>query len=456
MYGRFRRIHLVGIGGSGMSGIAEVLLNLGYRVSGSDVKESEAVARLRGLGATVHLGHDAANVEGADVVVASTAIAEQNPEVKRAHALGIPVIPRAEMLAELMRIKYSIAVAGAHGKTTTTSMVGDILARGDLDPTVIVGGRLKALGAHARLGGGPFLVAEADESDGSFLLLTPTVAVITNIDEEHLDYYGDLSSIRGAFVRFANRVPFYGAVVLPADDPHAAAIRPELTRRVLTYGFGEDADFHGSALTADGSGVRFRLTAFGQDEGEIALSVAGTHNARNALAAAAAAYEIGASFATIRSALRDFAGVARRLELKGDVRGAMWIDDYAHHPTEIEAALRALRDCYGKRLVVVFQPHRYTRTKALLDRFATCFEGVAALVLLPIYPAGEAAIPGVTSETLAKAVAAAGGPRAGLAASHAEAARLAKEALRPGDALVTIGAGDVYRIGDLMKEEALT
>ena len=456
MYGRFRRIHLVGIGGSGMSGIAEVLLNLGYRVSGSDLKESEAVARLRGLGATVHIGHDARNLEGADVVVQSTAIAGSNPEVTRAHELGVPVIPRAEMLAELMRIKYSVAVAGAHGKTTTTSMVGDILAKGDLDPTVIVGGRLKALGAHARLGGGPFLVAEADESDGSFLLLTPTVAVITNIDEEHLDFYGDLDTIRRAFVRFANRVPFYGAVVLPSDDTNAAAIRPDLTRRVLTYGFREDADFRGHGLTADRGGVRFRLTAFGQDEGEIALSVAGVHNARNALAAAAAAWEIGASFATIRSALHEFAGVGRRLELKGDVRGATWIDDYAHHPTEIEAALRALRDCYGRRLVVVFQPHRYSRTQALLGRFAGCFEGVAALVLLPIYAAGEAPIPGITSEALAKAVEAARGPRAALASTHAEAARLAKEFLQPGDVLVTIGAGDVYRIGDLMKEEALT
>jgi UDP-N-acetylmuramate--alanine ligase len=455
MYGRFRRIHLVGIGGSGMSGIAEVLLNLGYRVSGSDLKESDVVSRLRGLGATVHAGHDASYVEGADVVVASTAIAETNPEVMRAHALGIPVIPRAEMLAELMRIKYSVAVAGAHGKTTTTSMVGDILARADLDPTVIVGGRLKALGANARLGGGPFLVAEADESDGSFLLLSPTVAVITNIDEEHLDYYGNLAGIRQAFVRFANRVPFYGAVVLPSDDPHAAAIRPELTRRVLSYGFGDDADFRAAGLTADASGVRFRLAAFGKDEGEIALSVAGVHNARNALAAAAAAWEIGASFETIRAALQDFAGVGRRLELKGEVRGAVWIDDYAHHPTEIEAALQALRDCYARRLVVIFQPHRYTRTQALLRRFATCFEGVASLVLLPIYPAGEAPIPGVTSEALAKVVAAAHGPRAVLATSHAEAARLAREALRPGDVLVTIGAGDVYRIGELMKEEAL-
>ncbi|HEY6222034.1 MAG TPA: Mur ligase domain-containing protein, partial [Candidatus Eisenbacteria bacterium] len=259
MYGRIRRIHLVGIGGSGMSGIAEVLLNLGYEVSGSDVKESDVVGRLRELGARVAASHDATHVEGVDVVVASTAIAESNPEIQRAHLLGIPVIPRAEMLAELMRIKYSVAVAGAHGKTTTTSMVGEILARGDLDPTVIVGGRLMAIGAHARLGRGPFLVAEADESDGSFLLLSPTIAVITNIDEEHLDYYKGLAEIRAAFLRFANRVPFYGSVVLPIDDPNAAAIRHDVKRRVLTYGFGDDGDFAGKDLVVDSRGARFRL-----------------------------------------------------------------------------------------------------------------------------------------------------------------------------------------------------
>jgi UDP-N-acetylmuramate--alanine ligase len=452
MYGRIRRIHLVGIGGSGMSGIAEVLLNLGYEVSGSDVKESDVVSRLRDLGARVAAAHDATHVEGVDVVVASTAIAESNPEIVRAHLLGIPVIPRAEMLAELMRIKYSVAVAGAHGKTTTTSMVGEILARGDLDPTVIVGGRLMAVGAHARLGRGPFLVAEADESDGSFLLLSPTIAVITNIDEEHLDYYEGLEQIRGAFLRFANRVPFYGTVVIPIDDPNAAAIRHDVKRRVLTYGFQEEGDFTGKDLQVDERGARFRLHAHGRDEGTVELKVAGAHNARNALAAIAASWELGIPFTTIRAALRDFAGVGRRLEARGEVLGALWIDDYGHHPTEIEAALRALQASYRRRIVAVFQPHRYTRTHALLDRFARCFTGVAELVLLPIYPAGERPIEGVSSDALAAAVEAAGGPRVHRAATFQEAACAVGKTLKRGDLLVTIGAGDVYRVGELARE----
>jgi UDP-N-acetylmuramate--alanine ligase len=455
MYGRIRRIHLVGIGGSGMSGIAEVLLNLGYEVSGSDVKEGEAVARLRGLGARVATGHASANVDGADVVVASTAIGEGNPEVAHAHELGIPVIPRAEMLAELMRIKVSVAVAGAHGKTTTTSMVGDILARGDLDPTVIVGGRLKAVGANARLGRGPFLVAEADESDGSFLLLSPTIAVVTNIDLEHLDFYKDLDGIRDAFLRFANRVPFYGTVVLPVDDPSATAIRGGVHRRVLTYGFEHEAEFRGRDLEVGRRGSRFRVEVHGRNEGWIDLQVAGAHNARNALAAVAAAWELSVPFETIQAALRDFAGVGRRLEARGQVHGALWVDDYAHHPTEIEAALCALRTSYGRPIVAVFQPHRYTRTKALLDRFATCFHGVETLVLLPIYPAGEAPIEGATSERLAQAIAGAGGPRVVLAHSFAEAAEAAAKELRADGLLATIGAGDVYRVGELIRGGAV-
>jgi len=451
MYGRIRRIHLVGIGGSGMSGIAEVLLNLGYEVSGSDVKESEATSRLRGLGARIAGSHAAANVEGVDVVVASTAIGTGNPEVDRAHALGIPVIPRAEMLAELMRIKVSVAVAAAHGKTTTTSMVGDILARGDLDPTVIVGGRLKAVGANARLGRGPFLVAEADESDGSFLLLSPTIAVVTNIDLEHLDFYKSLDDIRGAFLRFANRVPFYGTVVLPADDPHAALIRGDVHRRVVTYGFEHEAEFRGHDLEVGRRGSRFRVVVRGEEQGWIDLQVAGVHNARNALAAAAAAWELSVPFAIIQAGLRDFAGVGRRLEARGQVNGALWIDDYAHHPTEIEAALGALKTSYGRPIVAVFQPHRYSRTQALLDRFATCFHGVETLVLLPIYPAGEKPIDGVSSERLAKAVEAAHGPRVVLAHSFPEAAEAAAQALRPEGVLATIGAGDVYRIGELIR-----
>jgi len=451
MHGRIRRIHLVGIGGSGMSGIAEVLLNLGYEVSGSDLKDSEVVARLRTLGAGIAAKHDAANVEGADVVVVSTAVPESNPEVVRAHERGVPVIPRAEMLAELMRIKYSVAVAGAHGKTTTTSMVGEILAHGGLDPTVIVGGRLKAIGAHARLGQGPFLVAEADESDGSFLFLSPTIAVITNIDEEHLDYYGSLDTIRQAFATFVNRVPFYGTIILPSDEPHAASLRPHAKRRTVTYALGAGADVEGRDLAVGPGGVRFNLRVRGRDEGPIALKVTGVHNARNALAAIAAGWELGVPMAAIRDALHEFAGVGRRLESRGEVHGALWIDDYAHHPTEIAAAVAAIRATHGKRIVAVFQPHRYTRTMALLGRFAECFAGVAELVLLPIYPAGEAPIPGVTAEGLADRVTKRGGTRVHVVADHPAAASAALALLGENDVFLTIGAGDVYRVGELAR-----
>jgi UDP-N-acetylmuramate--alanine ligase len=434
-----------------MSGIAEVLLNLGYGVSGSDVKDTDVIARLRALGAQVTIGHRAGCVEGADVVVASTAIRESNPEVVEAHRQGIPVIPRAEMLAELMRIKYSVAVAGAHGKTTTTSMVGDILAQGGLDPTVIVGGRLHAVGAHARLGQGQFVVAEADESDGSFLLLSPTVVVITNIDEEHLDYYRDLEAVRAAFLTFANRVPFYGTVILPSDDAGAAPLRAGVKRRVATYGFEADADFRGRDLAADAGGSRFRLSVRGRDEGAIELAVPGRHNARNALAALAAGWELGIPIATIREALRGFAGVSRRLETRGEWGGILWIDDYAHHPTEIRAALDALRASHRRRIVVVFQPHRYSRTRALLQRFATCFAGAAVLVLLPIYAANETPLPGISSELVADAIRNADGVDVHLARNFEEAAATAQRLLRPGDLLATIGAGDVYRVGELLR-----
>jgi UDP-N-acetylmuramate--alanine ligase len=449
--GRIRRIHLVGIGGSGMSGIAEVLVNLGYQVSGSDVKESDVLAHLRALGARIDGKHAAANVEEADVVVVSTAVAESNPEVVRAHERGVPVIPRAEMLAELMRIKYSVAVAGAHGKTTTTSMVGEILAQGGLDPTVIVGGRLKALGANARLGQGPFLVAEADESDGSFLFLSPTIAVITNIDEEHLDYYGTIDKIRGAFATFVNRVPFYGTIILPADEPNAASLRLRAKRRTVTYSLEGEADVEGHNLVVGPGGVRFGLRVRGHDEGTIELKVFGAHNARNALAAIAAGWELGVPITAIREALRDFAGVGRRLELRGNVQGAIWIDDYAHHPTEIAAAVAALRATHGRRIVAVFQPHRYTRTMALFERFADCFAGVAELVLLPIYPAGEKPIPGVTAERLAARIAARGDTRVHGAADHTAAAALVRTLLGEKDLFLTIGAGDVYRVGELAR-----
>ena len=443
----------MGIGGSGMSGIAEVLLNLGYEVTGSDPKEGEAVARLRDIGARIASTHDAMHVVGADVVVVSSAIPETNPEIRRARALGIPVIPRAEMLAELMRIKTSVAVAGAHGKTTTTSMVGEILANGGLDPTVIVGGRLKTVGAHARLGQGPFLVAEADESDGSFLLLAPTIAVITNIDAEHLDYHKSLEGVQLAFTAFANRIPFYGTIILPGDDPNAAPIRARAKRRALTYGFTPGLDFEGKNLEVGPAGVRFDLLVRGESEGTIELSVAGAHNARNALAALAVGWELGVPIAAIRGALRSFAGVGRRLERRGDLLGAVWIDDYGHHPTEIEAAVAALRATYERRIVAVFQPHRYTRTHALADRFATAFRGAAELVLLPIYPAGEAPIPGVTAESLAERIRGGSGVTVRYAADYDEAARAARDLVREGDLFLTIGAGDVYKVGEIILAE---
>ena len=441
----------MGIGGSGMSGIAEVLLNLGYPVSGSDIRESEPVARLRSLGARIFVGHRPEQVAGADVVVASTAIESTNPEIQEAQARHIPVIPRAEMLAELMRIKYSIAVAGAHGKTTTTSMVGAILAHGRLDPTVIVGGRVKAMAAHARLGQGPYLVAEADESDGSFLLLTPTIAVVTNIDAEHLDYYRDLEHVQETFLDFVNRVPFYGTVVLPYDDPNAVPLHARVKRRLLTYGFTTGADFEGSDLHVDARGVRFRLRVGGRDEGLFELRVSGVHNARNALAAIVAGWDLGIPFGEIREALREFTGVSRRLEMRGQVRGAIWVDDYGHHPTEIEAAIAALRDTYGRRIVAVFQPHRYTRTQALLARFQSCFTGVSELVLLPIYPAGEKPIPGVTSEGLVEGIRSNGTSSVTMAPDFGHAAKTVRGILRQGDLLLTIGAGDVYRVGELVR-----
>jgi UDP-N-acetylmuramate--alanine ligase len=453
MYGRIRRIHLVGIGGSGMSGIAEVLLNLGYEVTGSDAKDSDVVARLRELGARIASSHDAANVVGADVVVCSSAIPDTNPEIRRARALGIPVIPRAEMLAELMRIKTSVAVAGAHGKTTTTSMIGEILANGGLDPTVIVGGRLKTVGAHARLGQGPFVVAEADESDGSFLYLAPTIAVITNIDAEHLDYHKSLEGVQLAFTAFVNRIPFYGTIILPGDDANAAPIRARAKRRALTYGFATGFDFEGKNLEVGPGGVRFDLLVRGEPEGSIELSVAGAHNARNALAAVAAGWELGVPLAAIRGALRQFGGVGRRLERRGDLLGAVWIDDYGHHPTEVEAVLSALTATYGRRIVAVFQPHRYTRTHALADRFATAFRGIAELVLLPIYPAGEAPIPGVTSDTLAERIRKGSGIEVRLAKDYTDAAYESRGLVREGDVFLTIGAGDVYKVGEILLAE---
>src|SRR6201982_3165752 len=405
----FQRIHLVGIGGIGMSGIAEVLLTLGYSVSGSDVKLSNTTERLEKLGATIYEGHQASNAGGAHVVVTSSAVKPDNPEVIEAHNMKIPVIPRAEMLAELMRLKHGIAVAGAHGKTTTTSMVASILAAADLDPTFVVGGRVNHAGANAVVGQGEYMVVEADESDRSFLLLAPVVAVVTTIDREHLDQYSSLEDIQDAFVQFVNRVPFYGAAILCLDEPNVQAIVPNVKRPIITYGTSSQADLVISDIKLEGLGSQFRLTYKGDDLGVFQLfHPPGIHNVRNAAAAAAVALYLNVPAELIREGLGRFAGVGRRFDLKGVVNDITGIDDYGHHPAEIRATLEAARICKFNRLLVLFQPHRYTRTQHLWDEFCRAFNQADVVVLADIYAASEPAIPGVTSEALANAILEAG------------------------------------------------
>jgi UDP-N-acetylmuramate--alanine ligase len=448
----FQRIHLVGIGGIGMSGIAEVLLTLGYSVSGSDVKLSNITERLQNLGATIFEGHKAANADGAHVVVTSSAVKADNPEVIEAHKCKIPVIPRAEMLAELMRLKYGIAVAGAHGKTTTTSMVASVLAAAHLDPTFVVGGRVNQAGTTARLGKGEYFVVEADESDRSFLMLAPVVAVVTTIDREHLDQYSSLEDIQGAFVQFVNRVPFYGAVILCIDEPNVQAIVPSVKRPIITYGTSTQADLVISDVKLEGLGSEFRLTYRGEDLGLFRLlHPPGMHNVRNAAAAAAVALYLNVPADLIREGLAKFAGVGRRFDIKGVVNEITVVDDYGHHPAEIRATLEAARGCKFNRLLVLFQPHRYTRTQHLWDDFCRAFNQADILVLIDIYAASEAPIPGITSEALANAIREAGHKNVHYFRSMQEGIVFLLKQARPGDAILTIGAGSVSRAsGELM------
>jgi UDP-N-acetylmuramate--alanine ligase len=448
----FQRIHLVGIGGIGMSGIAEVLLTLGYSVSGSDVKLSNITERLQNLGATIFEGHKAANADGAHVVVTSSAVKADNPEVVEAHKCKIPVIPRAEMLAELMRLKYGIAVAGAHGKTTTTSMVASVLAAAHLDPTFVVGGRVNQAGTTARLGKGEYFVVEADESDRSFLMLAPVVAVVTTIDREHLDQYTSLEDIQGAFVQFVNRVPFYGAAILCIDEPHVQAIVPSVKRPIITYGTSTQADLVISDVKLEGLGSEFRLTYRGEDLGLFRLlHPPGMHNVRNAAAAAAVALYLNVPADLIREGLAKFAGVGRRFDIKGIVNDITVVDDYGHHPAEIRATLEAARGCKFNRLLVLFQPHRYTRTQHLWDDFCRAFNQADILVLIDIYAASEAPIPGITSEALGNAIREAGHKNVHYFRSMQEGIVFLLKQARPGDAILTIGAGSVSRAsGELM------
>ena len=452
MYGRTRHIHLIGIGGSGMAGIAEVLINLGYQVSGSDLKASDTTDRLVRLGGRIMIGHDATNIADAHLVVYSTAVREDNPELQAARAAEMPVIPRADMLAELMRMKYGVAVGGSHGKTTTTSMIGAVLARGGLDPTIVVGGRLHGIGANAQLGQGQFLVAEADESDGSFLRLAPAVTVITNIDREHLDHYGDVEGLRQAFVYFANRVPFYGVSILCGDDPMVREILPSVTKRHTRYGTGDECEVRARDVQLLPHGARFQVEAFGRALGALELHVPGHHNVLNALAAVTVGLEVEVGFALIAEALAGFRGVGRRFETRGEARGVRVIDDYGHHPTEIRATLAAARGL-GGRVLVLFQPHRYSRTSMLEAEFGRAFGHADHAWVLDIYAAGETPMPGVTSAAMVEKAVRAGARQLEYAPDPAAAAVAAAREARSGDVVITLGAGDVWKLGDRVLEQ---
>jgi UDP-N-acetylmuramate--alanine ligase len=439
-------VHFVGIGGIGMSGIAEVLLTLGYSVSGSDTRPSTITERLQDLGAVVHEGHKASNVEGAHVVVVSSAVKSDNSEVVEAHKRKIPVIPRAEMLAELMRLKYGIAVGGAHGKTTTTSMVASILTAAHLDPTFVVGGKVNQAGTTARLGRGEYFVVEADESDRSFLLFAPVVAVVTTIDREHLDQYSSLEDIQNAFVEFVNRVPFYGAAILCLDEPNVQAIIPSVKRPILTYGTSSQSDLIVSDVRLEGLSSAFRLTYRGEDLGIFRLPhPPGIHNVRNAAAAAAVALYLNVPSELIREGLGKFGGVGRRFDIKGTVNNITVIDDYGHHPAEIRATLEAARGCKFNRLLVLFQPHRYSRTQHLWDEFRSAFNQADLLVLTDIYAASESPIAGVTSDALAAAIREAGHKNVHYRRSMHDSIEFLLKNARPGDAILTVGAGNVSR-----------
>src|SRR5881409_2781909 len=447
MFKRYQQIHFVGIGGSGMSGIAEILLNLGYRVTGSDQKRNDAVERLAELGAKIFIGHQAANVEGAHVVVYSSAVSRDNVEVQLARQRQIPTIPRAEMLAELMRIKYGIAVAGTHGKTTTT-MVGAVLAEGRYDPTIVVGGRVTSLGLNARLGQGEYLVAEADESDGSFLKLAPTIAVVTTVDAEHLDHYGTLGAIREAFVQFVNKVPFYGSAVLCLDQPNIQMLIPRLEKRLITYGLASSADLVARRVHLSGLTSRFDVVHRGTRLGECTLQIPGRHNVLNALAAIGVGLDLEIPFVTMQKALAGFTGVQRRFQVRGQAGGVTVVDDYGHHPAEVRATLAAAKAGFESRLVTVFQPHRYSRTHHLRQEFLTAFNQADVLVVLDIYAAGEKPIAGVSAEDLAGAIRAHGHRDVTcVGGGRARAVEHLIDITRPGDLVLTLGAGDVGQIG---------
>jgi UDP-N-acetylmuramate--alanine ligase len=446
--GRIKNIHFVGIGGIGMSGIAEVLLNLGYHISGSDIKGTEVTRRLRSLGCEISYGHRKENLREADVVVISSAIRQKNPEVEAAEERLIPVIPRAEMLAELMRMKVGIAIAGTHGKTTTTSLISTVLAAGGLDPTVVIGGRLNSIGSNARLGQGEFLVAEADESDGSFLKLMPTIAVVTNIDPEHLDFYKGIEEIKESFLSFLEKIPFFGLAVLCLDHPNIQSLLPRLKKRFATYGLTTQADFQAKEIVFEGLSTSFDVVHHRRGIGRLSLRMPGIHNVYNALATLATAFELDIPFRVIQETLREFSGIQRRFQIKGEKKGILIVDDYGHHPVEIMATLKAARTGWEKRIIAIFQPHRYTRTQTLFKDFLTAFYDADILILTDIYPAGEDRIEGVESKALFEGIREYGHKDVSYLADRGEIVEHLLRILSPGDLVITLGAGDIWQVSE--------
>lgn len=485
MFRKIQHIHFTGIGGSGMSGIAEVLLNLGYKVSGSDMNESDVIQRLRKAGGHITIGHSGSNVKGAQVVVISSAVSHTNAEVIAAKEASIPVIQRAEMLAELMRLKFGIAVAGAHGKTTTTSMIASVMASAGLDPTVVIGGKLNSIGSNAKLGQSEFLVAEADESDGSFLKLSPSIAIVTNIDAEHLDYYGDLETIKKTFVNFINKIPFYGVAILCADNENVRDILPSIEKRYMTYSIKRKADITATDIKIENGKSGFRVLFKGVDMGKFVLPIPGMHNISNALTCIGVALELDINIDDVRKALREFSGVERRFQIVGKIstnessvsealtnanenpplslKGGMGglslgediliVDDYGHHPTEIAATLSAAKDGWSRRTVVLFQPHRYTRTRDLMNEFAGAFDNADILIVTDIYPAGEKPVEGVTGERLCNEIRKHGHKDVVFIPDKNDIPGYIHEIIMPGDMIITLGAGDIWKIGRKILEE---
>ena len=444
--GRVRHVHFIGVGGIGMSGLAEILRTLEFDVSGSDLRESENTRRLARLGVRIDIGHRARNIEGVDVIVYSSAINETNPEIAEARARGVPVISRAEMLAELMRVKYGVALAGSHGKTTTTSLVATVLRAAGFDPTVVVGGRMEALGTNARLGEGDLLVAEADESDGSFLRLTPTIAAVTNIDPEHLDFYGDHEKLKDAFVEFVEKVPFYGLAVLCLDHPHVQDLLPRIKRRHVTYGLSPQADYSARQVRYSGTLSTFVTWRKGEPLGEFAVRMPGEHNVLNCLAAIAIGDELEVPLDVMKEALASFRGVSRRFTVTAEIDGVTLIDDYGHHPAEILATLTAARNAFEGRVIVAFQPHRYTRTQHLFDDFTRAFNEADELYVTDIYPGGEKPIEGIDSPALVRAIVEHGHHAARYAPDRVELVGQLSQLARPGDVVIALGAGDINRV----------